>query len=175
MAILGVDDFKSKLRGGGARPNLFKATLNFPAYAGGDVELTSFLCKAAALPASAMNVTEVPFRGRQLKIAGDRTFETWTVTILNGTDFSIRNSMERWMNGINAHSANTGITNPVDYEADLIVEQLDKDGETVKTYQFRGCFPTNVSAIDVNYETVDTVEEFTVEFQVQYWESDTTS
>ena len=174
MAILGVDDFKSKLRGGGARPNLFKATVNFPAYAGGDVELTSFLCKAAQLPASIMNVIEVPFRGRQLKIAGDRTFETWTVTVLNDTDFNTRNAMERWMNGINAHSANTGLTNPVDYEADLIVEQLDKDGETVKTYQFRGCFPTNVAAIDVNYETVDTVEEFTVEFQVQYWESDTT-
>lgn len=175
MAILGVDDFKSKLRGGGARPNLFKATVNFPAYAGGDVELTSFLCKAAQLPASIMNVIEVPFRGRQLKLAGDRTFETWTVTVLNDTDFNVRNAMERWMNGINAHSANTGLTNPVDYEADLIVEQLDKDGSTVKTYQFRGCFPTNVAAIDVNYETVDTVEEFTVEFQVQYWESDTTS
>lgn len=175
MAILGVDDFKSKLRGGGARPNLFKATVNFPAYAGGDVELTSFLCKAAQLPASIMNVIEVPFRGRQLKLAGDRTFETWTVTVLNDTDFNVRNAMERWMNGINAHSANTGLTNPVDYEADLIVEQLDKDGTTVKTYQFRGCFPTNVAAIDVNYETVDTVEEFTVEFQVQYWESDTTS
>tara|TARA_B100000085_G_scaffold276977_1_gene296799 strand:- start:604 stop:1131 length:528 start_codon:yes stop_codon:yes gene_type:complete len=175
MAILGVDDFKSKLRGGGARPNLFKATVNFPAYAGGDVELTSFLCKAAQLPASVMNVVEVPFRGRQLKVAGDRTFETWTVTIINDTDFNTRNAMERWMNGINAHSANTGLTNPVDYEADLIVEQLDKDGETLKTYQFRGCFPTNVAAIDVNYETVDTIEEFTVEFQVQYWESDTTS
>ena len=175
MAILGVDDFKSKLRGGGARPNLFKATVNFPAYAGGDVELTSFLCKAAQLPASVMNVVEVPFRGRQLKIAGDRTFETWTTTIINDTDFNVRNAMERWMNGINAHSANTGLTNPVEYEADLIVEQLDKDGETIKTYQFRGCFPTNVAASDVNYETVDTIEEFTVEFQVQYWESDTTS
>ena len=175
MAILGVDDFKLKLRGGGARPNLFKATVNFPAYAGGDVELTSFLCKAAQLPASVMNVVEVPFRGRQLKIAGDRTFETWTTTIINDTDFNVRNAMERWMNGINAHSANTGLTNPVEYEADLIVEQLDKDGETIKTYQFRGCFPTNVAAIDVNYETVDTIEEFTVEFQVQYWESDTTS
>jgi hypothetical protein len=122
-----------------------------------------------------MNVVEVPFRGRQLKIAGDRTFETWTTTIINDTDFNVRNAMERWMNGINAHSANTGLTNPVEYEADLIVEQLDKDGETIKTYQFRGCFPTNVAAIDVNYETVDTIEEFTVEFQVQYWESDTTS
>ena len=175
MAILGVDDFKSKLRGGGARPNLFKATVNFPGYAGGDVELTSFLCKTAQLPASVMNVIEVPFRGRQLKIAGDRTFETWTVTVLNDTDFNVRNAMERWMNGINAHQANTGLTNPVDYQADLIVEQLDRDESVLKKYNFRGCFPTNVSAIDVSYETVDTVEEFTVEFQVQYWESDTTS
>lgn len=175
MAILGVDDFKSKLRGGGARPNLFKATVNFPGYAGGDVELTSFLCKAAQLPASVMNVIEVPFRGRQLKIAGDRTFETWTATILNDTDFTIRNSMERWMNGINSHQANTGLTNPVDYQADLIVEQLDRDETVLKTYNFRGAFPINVSAIDLNYETVDTVEEFTVEFAVQYWESGTTS
>jgi len=175
MAILGVDDFKSKLRGGGARPNLFKATINFPGYAGGDVELTSFLCKAAQLPASIMGTFDIPFRGRQLKMAGDRTFEPWTVTIINDTDFSIRNAMERWMNGINAHQANTGLSNPVDYQADLIIEQLDRDGSTVKTYNFRGCFPTNVAAIDVNYETVDQIEEFTVEFQVQYWESDTTS
>jgi len=175
MAILGVDDFKSKLRGGGARPNLFKATVNFPGYAAGDVELTSFLCKTAQLPASVMNVFEVPFRGRQLKMAGDRTFEPWTVTIINDTDFSIRNAMERWMNGINAHQANTGLSNPIDYQSDLIIEQLDRDGETLKTYNFRGCFPTNVSAIDVSYETVDAIEEFTVEFQVQYWESDTTS
>lgn len=175
MAILGVDDFKSKLRGGGARPNLFRATVNFPGYAGGDVELTSFLCKAAQLPASVMNVIEVPFRGRQLKIAGDRTFETWTATILNDTDFTIRNSMERWMNGINSHAANTGLTNPVDYQADLVVEQLDRDESILKTYNFRGAFPINVSAIDLNYETVDTVEEFTVEFAVQYWESGTTS
>ena len=175
MAILGVDDFKSKLRGGGARPNLFKATVNFPGYAGGDVELTSFLCKTAQLPASVMNVMEVPFRGRQLKMAGDRTFEPWTVTILNDTDFTIRNAMERWMNGINAHQANTGLSNPIDYQADLVIEQLDRNGDTLKTYNFRGCFPTNVSAIDVSYETVDTIEEFTVEFQVQYWESDTTS
>lgn len=175
MAILGVDDFKSKLRGGGARPNLFRATVNFPAYAGGDVELTSFLCKAAQLPASVMAPIEVPFRGRQLKIAGDRTFEPWTVTIINDTDFNVRNAMETWMNGINAHQANTGLTNPVDYQADLLVEQIDKDGSTLKTYNFRGCFPTNLSAIELSYETNDTIEEFTAEFQVQYWESGTTS
>jgi hypothetical protein len=175
MAVLGVDDFKSKLRGGGARPNLFKATLNFPAYAGGDVELASFLCKTAALPVSEMALVTVPFRGRQLKIAGDRTFANWTVTVINDTDFSVRDAMERWMNGINAHAANTGLSNPVDYEADLSVDQLDRNGDVLKTYNFRGCFPTNVSEIALSYETNDTIEEFTVEFAIQYWESNTTS
>tara|TARA_B100001093_G_scaffold358027_1_gene342612 strand:- start:7381 stop:7905 length:525 start_codon:yes stop_codon:yes gene_type:complete len=172
---LRVDDFKAKLKGGGARPNLFRATVNFPAYAGGDVELTSFMCKAAQLPASVMNVIEVPFRGRQLKIAGDRTFEVWSPTIINDTGFEVRNALEKWMNGINGHSANTGITNPVGYQADLLVEQLDKDGSVLKTYNFRGCFPTNLSAIELSYDTVDTLEEFTAEFQVQYWEANTTS
>ena len=175
MAILGVDDFKAKLKGGGARPNLFKATINFPAYAQGDVELTSFMCKAAQLPSSVMGIIEVPFRGRQLKIAGDRTFETWSPTILNDTDFVVRDSMERWMNGINAHSANTGLVAPADYSADLVVEQLDRDETVLKRYNFRGCFPTNISAIDLAYETNDAIEEFTVDFQVQYWESATTS
>ena len=172
---LRVDDFKAKLKGGGARPNLFRATVNFPAYAGGDVELTSFMCKAAQLPASVMNVIEVPFRGRQLKIAGDRTFEVWSPTIINDTGFEVRNALEKWKNGINGHSANTGITNPVGYQADLLVEQLDKDGSVLKTYNFRGCFPTNLSAIELSYDTVDTLEEFTAEFQVQYWEANTTS
>jgi hypothetical protein len=171
---LRVDDFKAKLKGGGARSNLFKATVNFPAYAGGDAELTSFMCKAAQLPASVMNVISVPFRGRELKIAGDRTFETWTVTIINDTGFEVRNAMERWMNGINAHSANVGLTNPVTYQADLIVEQLDKDGSTLKTYNFRGCFPTNVASIDLSYEQ-EGIQDFQVEFQVQYWEANTTS
>lgn len=175
MAVLGVDDFKAKLRGGGARPNLFKATINFPGYANGDVELTSFMCEAAQLPASTIGTIIVPFRGRQLKMAGDRTFDVWTPTIINDTDFSIRDAMERWMNGMNAHSANTGLTNPVDYEADLVVEQLDKDGSTLKTYNFRGCFPTGISPIDLAYGLENEIERFTVEFQVQYWEAATTS
>ena len=175
MAILGVDDFKAKLRGGGARPNLFKATINFPAYAGGDVETTSFLCEAAQLPGSTITPIVVPFRGRQLKMAGDRTFDTWSPTIINDTDFVIRDSMERWMNGMNAHSANTGLTNVVDYEADLIVDQLDKDGSIIKTYNFRGCFPTAISPIDLSYASESEIERFTVEFQVQYWEANTTS
>lgn len=175
MAILGVDDFKSKLIGGGARPNLFKATVNFPAFAGGEVELTSFLIKAAQLPASTIGTINVPFRGRQVLIAGDRTFEPWTITVINDIDFKVRNAFERWMNAINQHRNNTGLTNPVDYQADLSVAQLDKAGNEVKVYNFRSTFPTALSAIELSYESTDVIEEFTVELQVQYWESDTTS
>jgi len=175
MAILGVDDFKSKLKGGGARANLFNCRVNFPAYALGDAELTSFMAKGAALPASTIAEIVVPFRGRQLKIAGDRTFEVWTITVINDTGFEVRNAMERWMNGINSHNENTGFNNPDEYQTDLSVDQLDKDGLVLKTYNFRGCFPTNISEITLSYETTDAVEEFTVTFQVQYWESDTTS
>lgn len=175
MAILNIDEFKARLQGGGARPNLFKVTVNYPSYVGGDISTASFMVKGAALPGSVVAPIEVPFRGRKLQIAGDRTFEPWTITVINDTDFEVRNAMERWMNGINAHTSNVGITNPNDYQADLIVEQLDKDESVIKTYAFRGCFPTNISAIDLNYETNDTIEEFTVEFQLQYWESNTTS
>jgi len=175
MAILGVDDFKAKLAGGGARPNLFKVTVNFPAYAGGDVENTSFMCKGAQLPGSTIAPIAVPFRGRFLNIAGDRTFEPWTVSIINDTDFKTRDAMERWMNGMNGHSTNTGLVNPSDYQADMIVDQLDRDESVLKRYNFRGAFPTNVAPIDLNYETTGAIEEFTVEFQIQYWESNTTS
>lgn len=171
MAILGVDDFKAQLRGGGARPNLFEVQLGFPAYAGGNVNLSSFLCKAAQLPASVMGNIPVGFRGRQLQVAGDRTFDPWTVTIINDTDFQIRESMEKWMNGINEHRNNTGRTNPTDYQADLNVFQLDKDGSRLYGYKFFGTFPTNISAIDLAYDNNDTIEEFTVEFQIQYWMS----
>lgn len=142
---------------------------------GGNVELTSFMCRAAQLPGSIMSEIIVPFRGRELKIAGDRTFDVWSPTIINDTDFDVRNAMERWMNGINAHSDNSGLTNPVDYQADLIVEQLDRDGSTLKTYNFRGCFPTNIDPIDLSYDPAAAIEEFGVTFQVQYWESNTTS
>lgn len=174
MAILGIDDFKSKLTGGGARINMFKATLNYPAFVGGDVEKTSFLCKAAQLPASTITQLEVKFRGRTLKMAGDRTFADWGVTIINDTDFAIRDAMERWSNGINAHSANTGLANTNDYFADLMVEQLDRDGSVLKKYDFRGCWPAEIAAIEVSNDS-EGIEEFAVTFAVQYWESNTTS
>ena len=122
-----------------------------------------------------MGTIIVPFRGRQLKMAGDRTFAEWTVSIINDTDFAVRNSLERWMNGINAHSANTGLASPVAYEADLKIEQLDRAGASVKEYVFRGAFPTDLGAIDVSYATNDEIERFTCTFQYQYFDANNPS
>ena len=175
MAILGIDDFKSKLTGGGARSTLYKATINYPSFVGGDVELTSFLIKASTgLPASNLEELPVPFRGRVLKMAGSRTFDDWNTTIINDTDFRIRNDLEKWSNAINEHSANTGLTNTNDYFADMVIEQLDRDGSVLKRYDFRGCWPKTVAAIAVGYES-EAIEEFECTWAVQYWESDTTS
>ena len=115
------------------------------------------------------------YAGTEIKIAGERTFDDWTVQVLNDTDFAVRDAMERWMNGINGHSANTGLTNPIDYQADLIVEQLDRDGSILKRYDFRGAFPTTCGPIELSYDTVGEVEVFDVTFTYQYWESNTTS
>ena len=175
MAILGVDDFKSKLRGGGARPNLFQVTINYPGFADGDAELTSFLVEAAELPGSTMGQIPVPFRGRILKMAGDRTFPEWTTTIINDTDFAVRNAIERWMNGMNAHSANTGLSTPIAYEADLKVDQLDRSGTIIKTYNFVGAYPQDLAPIPLAYADNDTIERFACTWAFQYWTSDTTS
>ena len=171
-----ISDFKSKLTGGGARPNLFEVVLAFPTLVSPVnenevLQKSRFLVKAAALPASTIAPVEIPFRGRILKVAGDRTFETWTITIINDTDFMIRSAMEKWMNTINKLEDATGITNPVDYQSDALVHQLDRDGSTLRSYKFKSIFPTNISTIDLSYETTDTIEEFTVEMQVHYWEA----
>ena len=169
-----ITDFKSKMAGGGARPNLFEVELVFPdpiAIENDVKEKSRFLVKAAQLPASNITPIEVNFRGRILKIAGDRTFDTWTVTVINDVDFSISSAMEKWMDFINSMEDATGSQDPAEYQPDAYVHQLDRDGSTLRTYKFHDVFPTNVSAIDLSYETVDSVEEFTVEFQVQWWEA----
>jgi hypothetical protein len=169
-----ITDFKSKLSGGGARPNLFEVVLSFPAAAPADnavLDKARFLVKAANLPASNVAPIDVPFRGRILKIAGDRTFDTWTVTIINDTDFSIRSAFEKWMNTINRVSDNTGITNPELYQADAYVYQLDRYGSALRVYHFYDVFPTQISAIDLAYDAGGDIEQFTVELQVQWWEA----
>ena len=171
-----ISDFKSKLTGGGARPNLFEVELAFPSAAKPDnetevLEKARFLVKAAALPASTIANIDIPFRGRILKIAGDRTFETWTITVMNDVDFSIRSAFEKWMNIINKMSDGTGIANPALYQKDATVKQLDRDGSLLRSYKFWDIFPTNLSTNDLSYDTTDTIQEFTVEMQVHYWEA----
>ena len=187
-----ITDFKTALQGGGARANLFEVDIpTIPAVATQgiewDAENFQFLCKAAALPASNVEAIEVPFRGRTLKVAGDRTFDTWTVTVINDEDFKLRSAFEQWMNGISKLDNNTGATNPSSYMARAIVHQLGRGADQgrfsqtnsdisggsgispLRTYLFQDVFPTNVSQIDLSYDSADTIEEYTVEFQVQYW------
>jgi hypothetical protein len=169
-----ITDFKGKLAGGGSRPNLFEVELAFPNEVQVDNEVLNkarFLVKAAALPASNITPIDVPFRGRILKVAGDRTFDTWTITVINDVDFDIRSAFEKWMNVINKMDNATGLTDPADYHKDAMVHQLDRDGSVLRSYKFWDVFPTNISAIDVSYETGDTIEEFTVELQVHWWEA----
>jgi len=194
MAEHSLTKFKSKLTGGGARPNLFKVefTNSNGGQGGGlpsgitklDTDKFEYLCKAANLPASNVASIDVPFRGRTFKVAGDRTFDTWTITIINDTDFKIRQTMEEWCQKVANYQEASGATNPADYMGNATVIQLGRmksnigngssnsEGEGLQgiaQYKFVDIFPINVSAIDLSYDTTDTIEEFTVEFSVNYW------
>ena len=184
-----IGQFKSQLAGGGARPNLFEVELTNNAVKGDrssewDQEKFSFLCKAASLPASNIAAIDVPFRGRIFKVAGDRTIDTWTVTIINDEDFLIRKGFEDWMQLIAHLDGNDGATKPDAYMHSAIVNQLGR-GDTassensekakttqvvLKKYKFIDIFPTNISAIDLSYDSGDTIEEYTVEFAVNNFE-----
>ena len=178
MAVLAVDSFRGKMTGGGARANMFSIDMAFPFYASGNSELTSFMCRAASLPGSELGTVEVPFRGRIIKMPGDRTFEPWTITVYNDTNFNVRNSFERWMNGMNTHQENLGLF--VDnagyntYATNVEVKQLNQIGATVKTYSLKNAFPSTLSNIELSYDQVTQIEEFTVTFQYDYWSNDNT-
>ena len=175
-----LSQFKSTLLGGGARPNLFEVELTtLPAGITWDPETFRYLCKAAALPASNIAQIDVPFRGRIFKVAGDRTFDVWLVTVINDEDFKLRTAFEEWMNQISKLDNNLGATDPSAYMTNATVFQLgrgsaknskDNAGSSnavLKEYEFVDIFPTAVSAIDLSYDSSDAIEEFTVDFQVQ--------
>ena len=169
-----IDDFKANLLGGGARANQFRVTITPPAgiAIGLDVRRASFLVRASNLPAQTLGEIVVPFRGRQIYIAGDRTFDdTWSTTFLNDTDFMVRNAMELWMNGINDLADGTGTSAIADYQTDLQVEQLDRDDTILKTYIFRSAWPTTVAQIDLTSDTADAIEEFEVTWRYQHFEA----
>ena len=159
-----IDDFKSNLIGGGARANQYRVIMTTPPAITTllDINRASFLVKATSLPGQTISEIEVQFRGRQLYLAGDRTFETWTTTVINDTDFMVRNAMERWMSGINDLEENTGLTNVSDYTADIRVEQLDRDDNILKSYVLRNCWPTVIAPIELSYDTVSDIETFDI-------------
>ena len=172
-----INDFKSRLRGGGARANQFKVTLPFPGYSavGGETSDLAFLCSATSLPGSNVAVTPVNFRGRILNLTGDRTFNPWAITVLNDTDFKIYRAFERWMNGMNNMTDNEGLTNPSNYQRDIQVDHLDRNGATLKTYILRGAFPTTLDDISLSASDNDSIETFGCSFTYQYFETDTTT
>ena len=168
---MSIDNFKANLTGGGARANQFRV---FFTSVGGIVQIPEkslFLCKAASLPGQTVTEIPVPFRGRNLYLAGDREFETWETTVINDTDFNIRNAMERWLNAINDTVTNTGLSNVADYTADLTVEQLDRDDTVLKSYILRNCQPTGTGAIELSYETANAIEEFSVTWRYSHFEA----
>ena len=174
--MVDVNQFKSKLKGGGARPNLFRVVLTFPLgiASASTMEKVAFLCKATHLPGENIGVVEVPYLGRQFKLAGDRTFEEWPLTIINDTDFDIKNAFERWHQIANGHLANTGVNDPQTYMVDAVVQQLDRQHNVVKQYAMIDAWPSNVDSIDLSMDSNDSIEEFGVTMQYQWWGSDTT-
>jgi hypothetical protein len=193
-----ITSFKSQSNLDYARPNLFQVDIDFPeavvglitdAAGGGGASsdpvnsmrvLGGFQVKAAQIPASTVGVIEVPFRGRMLKIAGDRTFEPWTITVHNDTAFRLRSWFEKWMEAIQLYDENAteidygvaaaaATTDYLRYMKDMKVTQLDRRGNAVRSYKFYDCWPSNISSIDLDFGSNDAIEEFTVELQVQYW------
>lgn len=174
---MSISDFKAKLKGGGARPNLFQVEMNFPAFAGGSSETESglFLAKSANLPPMTLGVIDVPYQGRQLPVPGDRTFQEWTVTFINDTSFQLRDAFERWQNGVNGLESNEGMDDLSDFMSDISVFQLNKKKDRIKEYQLQDAWPTEVGQIELSMDSTDTIEEFVVTFRYIQWSSNTTS
>ena len=175
-----ISQFKSQLIGGGARPNLFEVELTtLPAGIAWPADNFRYMCKAAQLPASVIANIDIPFRGRIFKVAGDRTIEPWSITIINDEDFRIRKAMEEWVDFIAKLENNLGATDPSAYMVNAKVFQLGRGAApssqnnagdrnaVLREYEFIDIFPTSVSSIDLSYDSSDTIEEFTVDFQVQ--------
>lgn len=167
--LMNIDDFKSRLGAGGARPNQFKVWLSFPSPIP-NANSDNFLVTAASLPASNVNPTIVQYRGREVKLAGERTFDPWTITVINDTQMSLRSKFEQWSHMMNLRQNNAGVTLPAKYMVDFSVEQLDRNNEIIRTYGFKGAFPITVSEVGLSYGSNDVISEFTVTFQYQYFQ-----
>ena len=171
-----ISDFKAFMIGGGARANQFLVQLTFPTFVSTGVvagQEAQFLCKAAQLPASTVENVQIQYRGRPVNFAGERSFEPWNITVYNDTSFNIRNALEQWSNGVQSLTTTEGKVNPRDYQVDLQVSQLDRNGAILKTYKFVDAYPNLIGAIQLDYDAVNQIETFDVTFQYNYWTSTT--
>lgn len=172
MTIFNVETFKASLTNGGARPNQFMVQMSFPTYvttAATAVARAPFLVNIAELPGQTVNPAIVQYRGREVKFAGDRIFAPWTITVLNDSDFSIRNSLEEWMNGMDDYVAKVGRLSPYEYQRDLQVFQLDRNGNRLKSYNLTNAFPIEVSPVALDFGANDQISQFTCTFQYQHF------
>jgi hypothetical protein len=167
-----INDLRSQLALGGAKPSLFQVQITNPINTIADLKVP-FMVKSATLPPSTLGSIEVPYFGRKIKLAGDRTFDTWTVTVINDEDFLVRNAMESWMSSINTHQGNvTALSSaaPLAYKAQAQITQFSKTGAPLRVYNFNGLFPVNVGEVQMDWGQTDTIEEFTVTFQYDWWD-----
>ena len=170
---MNITEFKARLGAGGARPNQFRVLLGFPTYVTGFDASNSILVTGAAVPASTVNPAIIQYRGREIKLAGERIFDPWTITVVNDSGQSLRRPFEQWMEGMNGTSDNKGILTPADYQADLTVQHLDRNDDVLRggTYVLRNAFPIQMSEIALQYAQNDIIEEFTVTFQYQNYDN----
>lgn len=171
---MSVTQFLQTLKQGGARGNQFRVTLTFPAVASGGLiaaTKSQFLCDSASLPGQNVGITSMMYRGRQVKLAGERTFDNWEVQCVNDGDFSIHNAFESWMQAVNNKRDNTGLLDVAAYTVTMQVEQLDRNDNTLKMYQFIEAFPVNISPIRLDFSDNDTIERFTVSFAYQSFDA----
>jgi len=167
-----INEMRAQLTGGGARPTLFQVQITNPANNSGDLK-TPFMVQASQLPASTLGTVPVPYFGRTVNVAGDRTFAEWNVTVINDEDFLIRNAMEEWSNTINSHQGNSnnfGTSNPSAYKSQATITQYGKDGTILRVYKFNGLFPLSVGEIGMDWSSTDDLERFEVTFQYDWWE-----
>jgi hypothetical protein len=171
MTTFSLDAFRTAIGDGGARPNQFQVTIGFPAGAPNILASlqSSFLVSASSLPGQVMNPATVFYRGRQVHFAGDRIFNPWAVTILNDSNFIVRNALEQWTNAIEDEANKFGYTQPYLYQADMDIKQLDKNGDVLKVYRITGAFPTDISDVPLDYAQNDTISSTQCTFTYQHF------
>ncbi|MBE8233424.1 MAG: hypothetical protein HAW67_06770 [Endozoicomonadaceae bacterium] len=173
-----IDDFKKRLEGGGTRPNQFRVTINFPAFVRNRNDASSdgqLLVKSASLPSSNIIDIPTPFRGRTTHFAGEREFQPWVISCYNATNFNIRNAFESWSAEIQNHASTTGRTNPNEYTQSVRIDQLDRNDAVLKTYILHNAYPSDLGAMPNDYDAQNQLQIFDVQFQYDYWTTDTTN